>query len=207
VARSTRNTAARRAVLHSARSHARGRPCAPAASVANSITPLGRPVFGAGSPPHHYADLWVMPTKPGESLQGADLAVGKVGIIRHLRRAALHERCERASGQPAEDLLHSAMRRAPPTTIRGNASGLGSVTPALPDEAHDHTSFPCRVKRNTWPVSIGLCRPGPRENPAKPSGCPRHRHNPEVGVMMRGKAPPDTGIACDPPQLDPNPAG
>jgi site-specific recombinase XerC len=37
--------------------------------------------------PHHYADLWVMPTKPGESRQGADLAVGKVGIIRHPRRA------------------------------------------------------------------------------------------------------------------------
>jgi hypothetical protein len=28
-----------------------------------------------------------------------------------------------------------------------------------------------------------------------------------MAELMRGKAPPDTGIACDPPQLDPNPAG
>jgi integrase len=37
--------------------------------------------------PHHYADVWVMPTEPRGSLQEADLAVGKVGIIRHVRRA------------------------------------------------------------------------------------------------------------------------
>jgi hypothetical protein len=31
---------------------------------------------------HQYADLWVMPTTPGELLHEADLAVGKVGVIR-----------------------------------------------------------------------------------------------------------------------------
>jgi hypothetical protein len=58
------------------------------------------------------------------------------------------------------------------------------ASPARRDEAYEHTSFLARVKRNTWPASIGLCRPGPREILAKPSSSPNHRHNPEVGIMM-----------------------
>jgi integrase len=37
--------------------------------------------------PHHYADLMVMPTMPGELLHEVDLAVGKVGVIRGIHGA------------------------------------------------------------------------------------------------------------------------
>ena len=37
--------------------------------------------------PHHYADLMVMPTRPGELLHEVDLAVRKVGVIRGIHEA------------------------------------------------------------------------------------------------------------------------
>ena len=37
--------------------------------------------------PHQYADLWVMPTRPGESLHDPDLLVGKVGVTRGIHGA------------------------------------------------------------------------------------------------------------------------
>ena len=132
----------------------------------------------------------IMPTSglcrpsPESRGKGADLAVGKVGIIRHPRRARWingateHQGSQRRAFGTAQCVEHPGR---PYVAIMLLDSG---VTPPDGHEAYDHTSFLARFKRNTWPASTGLCRPGHREIPAKPSGSPKHRHNREVGIMV-----------------------
>jgi hypothetical protein len=134
--------------------------------------------------PHQYADLWVMPTMPGELLHQLDLAVGKVGVIRGVH-GALRMNGAREKRAASVDPFRRAQRAEHPrTAMRSGAFGTRARQPARAATRYDHTGFLATVKRNTQRRGVGLCRSHHPEIPATRGGSPTHRHNREVGILM-----------------------
>jgi hypothetical protein len=134
--------------------------------------------------PHQYADLIVMPTRPGEVLQTANSAVRNIGII------PLHFEGPRAADASqqrpsAETGLTSGCAPATPQTASVAAPSPPGPSIGLTDAALVRISpLGRRREEDVTASGVALCRPRRRDQPKLP-GLPRPRRlNDEVGRFV-----------------------